>query len=57
MYDRIQQNKYTSPNNLSGRQFIFNRMRYLIMDTSNTMNFLLTQIASLNKKSLENKVG
>ena len=57
MYGRMQGTKYISPNNFKDGEFIFNLKRYLIMDTSNNMNFLCTQKASLNKKSLKNKVG
>ena len=42
-----------SRNNLYGREFILKRNRYLIENSSIAMDFLRTQIASLNKKSLK----
>lgn len=56
MYDRMQGTNYVSFNSVNGREFI-NLNRNLTEDTSNVMNILHTQIASLNKKSLKNKVG
>ena len=53
MYDRMQGTNYVSFNSVIGREFI-NLNRNLTEDTSNVMNILHTQIASLNKKSLKN---
>ena len=53
MYDRMQGTNYVSFNSVNGREFI-NLNRNLTEDTSNVMNILHTQIASLNKKSLKN---
>ena len=53
MYDRMQGTNYVSFNSVNGREFI-NLNRNLTEDTSNVMNILHTQIASLNKKPLKN---
>ena len=53
MYDRMQGTNYVSFNSVNGREFV-NLNRNLTEDTSNVMNILHTQIASLNKKSLKN---
>ena len=49
----MQGTNYVSFNSVNGREFI-NLNRNLTEDTSNVMNILHTQIASLNKKSLKN---
>ena len=55
MYDRMQGTNYVSFNSVNGREFInLNRNLTETEDTSNVMNILHTQIASLNKKSLKN---
>ena len=57
MYDRMQRTKHISSNSLHCLKFIFKLNRYLIEDTSNVINFLCTQIVSLNKKYLKNVVN
>lgn len=48
--------KYISFNNLSGRRFVFNLYIYLTEVAKNALNYLHTQVASLDKKSLKNIV-
>ena len=57
MHGRMQGTNYISSNNLNGREFIFNVDRCLIGKTSNAMNVLHTQIASLNNRSLKSIAG
>ena len=46
--------KYQTVNELYSGEFLFKLNRYLIEDTPNAMNFIRTQICSLNKRSLKN---
>ena len=46
--------KYQTVNELYSGEFLFKLNRYLIEDTPDAMNFIRTQICSLNKRSLKN---
>ena len=50
IYGRIGGTDNIFSNSLKVRKFIFKLNRYLIEDISNVMNFLRTQIPSINKK-------
>ena len=56
IYSRMWGTKYISFNNLSGRRFVFNLYIYLTEVAKNALNYLHTQVASLDKKSLKNIV-
>ena len=56
IYSRMRGTKYISFNNLSGRRFVFNLYIYLTEVAKNALNYLHTQVASLDKKSLKNIV-
>ena len=54
MQGRMLENKPISFNILNGREFTFKLNRHLIEDACDFINFLCPQIASLNRKSLNN---
>ena len=52
-YSRIRGIKHVKSNVLSGKEFLHKLNRYLLYHIPNTMNFIRTSVASLNKKSLK----